>query len=134
MSETVLNTLNARIGKKGIALAADELKIDNVGAQILVYENLRDRTREAADLKRAEIDEMVTLKEEAVELLKKRSVLQEYTDGLIVKFDAYGWEPNMPYEKTLASTDYHEKVEERHQINARLKEIEKEANKIYYRR
>lgn len=134
MSETVLETANARIGKKGIALAADEKKADNIKTQITVYENLLNRTTESAELKRVEIDEMVALKEKAVDLLKARTVLQEYTDGLIVKFDSYGWEPDMPYEKTLASTDYHEKVAERQAINVQLTEIEKAINKIYYRR
>lgn len=132
--EEVITTLNARIGKKSIARTADEAKVKNLEHQIEMYQRSIENHKESAAQKTEEIDLLINLKTEALALIGKREVLQAHTDGLRRKFDAIEWRPDMPFEDTIASTDYHEKVEERHEINARLREIEKEANKIYYRR
>lgn len=133
MSE-VNTTLTTRIGKKATAIAADNQKIANLRAQIEMYQRSIVKTEESRDQKQEEVDELLDLAAEARELTRERDELQAYTEGLREKFDAIGWRPGQPWEEKIESTDYQEKVDERHRINARLVEIEKQANKIYYRR
>lgn len=133
MSE-VITTLNTRIGKKSTAKAADLAKIANLRTQISMYEVSVSKHEELAEQKQAEIDVLLDYLAEAKELIEERDELQAYTDGLRKKFDAIGWRPDQPWEEKIESTDYHEKIEARHAINARLAEIEKAANKIYFRR
>lgn len=130
----VLMTLATRIGKKTIALEKDKNKVTNLKTQIEMYERSIVKTEEDMGQKQEEIDLLLDLKLEAEPLVKKRDELQAYTDGLRAKFDAIEWSPDMPWSDRIESTDYQEKVDERHAINARLTEIEKIANKTYFRR
>jgi hypothetical protein len=132
--DTVLTTLNTRIGKKSIAIDGDTAKINSLTKQRDLYD---DWIEKAEALRKVKIDEkelLLNLKVEAEVLIKRRKSLQAYTDGLREKFDAIEWRPDLRWEEKIESTDYHEKVAERHSINERLTEIEKTANKIYYRR
>lgn len=132
--ETVLKTLNSRIGRKSISIDADKTKQSNLKHQMKIYESSMTKLDESIEVKQGELDEMVTLKIEAEDLIKKRKALQAYTDGLREKFDAIEWRPDLTWEEKIESTDYAAKVAERQSINERLVEIEKTANKIYYRR
>ena len=133
MSE-VITTLNTRIGKKSAAIASDDAKVANLQKQIDMYQSSIERTELSRDKKREEVEELLDLLAEAEPLVKERDELLAYTEGLRAKFDAIEWRPDQPWEEKIESTDYQEKVDERHAINARLVEIEKAANKIYYRR
>lgn len=133
MSE-VITTLNTRIGKKSAAIASDDAKVANLQKQIDMYQSSIERTELSRDKKREEVEELLDLLAEAEPLVKERDELLAYTEGLRSKFDAIEWRPDQPWEEKIESTDYQEKVDERHRINNRLVEIEKAANKIYYRR
>lgn len=129
-----MNTLATRIGKKSVAIDKDKVKIANLTDQINVYTKAVTRTEAEMVQKQEELDFLLDLKVEAEELTKKRDELQAYTDGLVEKFGSIPWRPGQPEDEKIESTDYQEKVAERQEINVRLVEIEKAANKIYYRR
>jgi len=129
-----LLTLATRIGKKTLALDKGRAKIVNLRLQIEMYEASIKKTEADVKIQQQEVDLLLNLKLEADDLTKKRDALQKYTDGLMKKYEAIPWSPDLAWEDKIESTDYAEKVTERHAINARLAEIEKIANKTYYRR
>lgn len=130
----VMNTLAVRIGKKSVAIDKDQTKITNLQDQIDIYQKAIDRTKIDMAQKRDEVDLLLDLKAEAETLTKERDKLQSYTDVLVEKFGAIEWTPELKWEEKIESTDYAEKIAERQEINERLAEIEKTANKIYFRR
>lgn len=127
-------TLATRIGRKTLALEKDQAKIEEKIQRVKLLQAEVASLRKDVEQKQAEIDLIGMLKVEAEELMEKRGELQSYTDGLLAKFDAIPWRPDMDWSEKIESTDYQEKVDERHAINERLAEIEKTANKTYYRR
>lgn len=129
-----MKTLNTRIGKKSVAIDGDVAKIKSLTGQRDLYNMWIEKAEAVMAEKVAEKDLLIDLKVEADVLLKRRKELQAYTDGLREKFDAIPWRPDLEWHEKIESTDYAQKVAERHSINERLAEIEKTANKIYYRR
>lgn len=133
MSDT-LDIITDRIGKKSASISSDETKMTTLKNQIAVYQSSHDRLQSGVELKRSEVEELITLRIRAEILTKERDRLLAYTEGLRLKFDAIEWVPDLSWEQTLESTDYAEKIADRQRINAELVEIEKAANKIYFRR
>lgn len=129
-----LTTIAERIAKKSISMGADETKISNLEHQIQLYQNAAEKAKVTRDQKKEELEQLLDIQIKAVALVKERDALSRYTNGLREKFDAYEWEPEMPFEKKLESTDYHAKVAERFAVIDQLADLEKQANKIYYRR
>lgn len=130
----VMTTLATRIGKKSVSIEADKVKIKNLRTQIEMYEGSIVRSEASIAQKQEEVDLLLDLQVEADGLVKRRDALQKYTDGLVKKFEAIEWRPEMDWSEKIESTDYAEKVAERQAINVRLVEIEKIANKTYFRR
>lgn len=133
-TDLVLNTIVTRIGKKSVSRSADLTKAANLERLIESYKESLEKHLASAELKGEEVEFLLDLKAEAEELYERRGKLQKYTDGLREKFDKIEWSPDLAWEDKIESTDYAEKVAERHAINDRLTEIEKLANKTYYRR
>lgn len=133
-TDLVLTTIVTRIGKKSVSRSAALSKAANLERQIETYKASLAKHLESAELQQEEIDLLLDLKAEAEELYERRGKLQKYTDGLRERFDKIEWSPDLAWEDKIESTDYAEKVAERHAINDRLVEIEKLANKTYYRR
>lgn len=131
---STIRTLSTRIGQKTLAVEKSQSELDQVEAKIALLNIKADTLRKGVEQKQTEVDRLVELKKEADALMEKRVKLQAYTDGLLEKFNAIGWRPDQPWEEKIESTDYQEKVNERHEINVRLAEIETEANKTYFRR
>lgn len=131
---TVIRTLSTRIGQKMLAAQKSQAELDQVEARMALWEVKADTLRKGVAQKQEEIDALMELKIEADALMAKRTKLQVYTDGLLEKFNAIPWRPDMDWSEKIESTDYQEKVDERHAINERLAEIEREANKTYFRR
>lgn len=134
MNENVLKTIDDRINKKTVAIEQKQAKNDNLRVQIGIYESSIAANDLSIGLKRAEIEEMQKLREEALILKAKAEDILEYTNGLRAKFDAYEWSPDMPWEHKIESSDYKSKTEERFSYVARMDEIVKQVNKIYFRR
>lgn len=131
---SVIITLSTRIGQKSMAVAKSQADIKYKQERIGVMQSKLDVAKAGMEQQQAEVTFMTELKAEAEGLLAKRAELQEYTDGLLAKFNAIPWSPDQPFTDKIESTDYQEKVDERHAINARLAEIETLANKTYFRR
>lgn len=134
MSENVLKTIDDRINKKTVAIEQKKSKNDNLRAQIAIYESSIAANDQSIDIKQGEIEEMQKLREEALILKAKAEDILEYTNGLRAKFDTYEWSPDMPWEHKIESSDYRVKTEERFSYVARMEEIVKQVNKIYFRR
>lgn len=130
-----LETIETRLTKKTAGLIADEKKIENLSAQITQYRNSIERTESGLAQKRAEVAQLTELKKEAEELTEKDEVLGKEMDAIRAYFEKFEWRPDQPYEEKLdSSADYRIKLAEREKIQARFAEIEKIANKTYYRR
>lgn len=130
-----LTTITTRLDKKSAGLLADEKKVENLEAQILQYKNSIVRISTGLDQKRAEVALLEGWKEEAEELVRKSDSLGTELEAIRAHFDKFTWTPDQPYEEKLeSSSDYNLKLAERVRIEARLTEIEKLANKTYYRR
>lgn len=127
-------TLATRIGQKSIAIDKEKAKLKTKIAKIKMDQDSLPSMKASIDQRQAEVDLLIDLKLETDQLTKRRNELQAYTDGLVDKFNAYGWRPDQPDNEKIESTDYAEKIAERQVINTRLVEIEKLANKTYYRR
>ena len=129
-----MKTIATRLGKKRAVIETDKKKIENLEHQIALYTNSIEKTREQMSTRESEVEYLTTLQTEAVELSKQEAELRRYTEGLMAKYSAFDWSPDMPWEQKIESSDYSEKQAERFRIIARLEEIEKLANKAYFRR
>lgn len=136
MTETknILQTLSKRLGDKAVSISKDEAAIGNLEKQIALFQNSIVTKRGEIEKKGAERDLISDLMAEAEGLVKEHTKLIDYTAFLVAKYEAIEWTPDMPYEDKLESTDYAEKTAEKFAIEDRLKDILKEANKIYFRR
>lgn len=136
MTETknILQTLSKRLGDKAVSIKKDEAAIGNLEKQIALFQNSIETKRGEIEKKALERDMINDLMAEAEGLAKEHAKLIEYTAFLVAKYDAIEWRPDLTFEEKLESSDYAEKTEEKFAIEDRLKEIMKEANKIYFRR
>lgn len=130
----VIMTLADRIGRKTLAVAKERTKAEYKRKKIELMQAEVDGIEAGIVQKEAEIETLSELKVEATALMKSRKKLQAYTDELLERYNAIEWSPEMEWSDKIESTDYAEKIAERHEVNARLTEIETMANKIYYRR
>jgi len=130
----VIITLSTRIGQKSLAVVKSQADIKYKQDRINLMQSKLDAAKAGMEQQQAEVTFMTELKEEAETLMEKRAELQAYTDRLLAKFNAIPWSRDMPESDKIESTDYQDKVDERHAINARLAEIETLANKTYFRR
>lgn len=131
---SVIITLSTRIGQKSLAVSKSQADIKYKQERIALMQSKLEAAKAGMEQQQAEVTFMTELKAEAEALLEKRAELQEYTDRLLAKFNAIPWSPDQPFTDKIESTDYQEKVDERHAINDRLAEIETLANKTYFRR
>jgi chromosome segregation ATPase len=130
-----LTTISTRLDKKRTGLTSDEKKIENLNAQITQYKNSVTRLEDGLVQKRAEVALLEGWKDEAEELTRKSDTLGTELEAIRAHFDQFTWTPNQPYEEKLESSgEYKEKLAERVRIENRLTDIEKLANKTYYRR
>jgi chromosome segregation ATPase len=130
-----LQTIEARLTKKAASLNADEKKIENLSAQITQYQNSIDRLEGGLDQKRSEVGLLEGWKAEAEELIRSYDTLGTEMEQKRAYYDQFEWSMDMPDNQKLdADLDYKKKLQERTVIASRLEEIEKLANKTYYRR
>lgn len=130
-----LKTIEARLSKKTTGLESDQKKVDNLKSQIAQYQNSIDKLESGMGQKQSEIDLLTELHEEARVLERRDGQLASDIEAIRVHFDQFEWSNNMPDEHKLGnSVEYKNKVAERQVVVARLTEIEKIANKTYYRR
>lgn len=134
MEKKVSQTVEDRRTKKIVSIATDEKSVDNLEHQIALYSNSIEKKRAGIEQKLDEVKVLDELMDEAVELEKKCADILEYTNFLRAKYDAIEWKPDLAWEEKIESSDYAEKTAERFGYVDRLTEIEKSANKIYYRR
>lgn len=130
-----LKTIETRLEKKSDSLASDEKKIENLNAQITQYQNSVDRLKGGLTQKRSEVNLLAGWKEEAEEITRRYDVLGTEMEKVRAHYDQFAWAPDMPDAQKLDyDVEYKKKFQERTQIAGRLEEIEKLANKTYYRR
>lgn len=130
-----LQTIQTRLAKKTAGLVADQKKVENLKAQITQYTNSIERVEAGLEQKQNEVALLQSLETEAVELIRRYDVLGTEMETIRGYFDQFPWHPDQPYEEKLeSSVDYKKKLAERELILSRLNEIEKTANKTYYRR
>jgi chromosome segregation ATPase len=130
-----LNTIETRLAKKTAGFESDKKKIENLEAQIRQYQNSVDRLTSGLTQKQEEIDLLTELQEEAKVLTRRDGQLAGELEKIREHFDQFEWSIDMPYEHKLeSSVEYRNKLQERQVVVARLTEIEKIANKTYYRR
>jgi len=134
MNKTVVEIVEDRIEKKAVSIDKDTKSNENLQLQIDLYNASIAKKKAGIEQKLSEIEELKELRDEAVVLLKKADDILEYTNFLRAKYDAIEWSPDMPFEDKIESSDYAVKTKERFEYVDRLAEIEKAANKIYYRR
>ncbi len=130
-----LETIETRLAKKTQGLDTDKKKIENLNAQITQYTNSVDRIEAGLAQKQAEVDTLTELLEEARVLDRRDGQLGAELEAIRTHFDQFEWSMDMPWEHKLESSgDYKKKLAEREITVARLVEIQKIANKTYYRR
>lgn len=130
-----LKTIELRLSKKTDSLTADEKKIENLNAQILQYQNSIERIDGGLDQKRSEVAVLKELQEEARVLERRDGKLASELEAIIAHYDQFEFRSGQPDEEKLEySMDYKKKLAERQGVVERLTEIEKIANKTYYRR
>lgn len=85
--------------------------------------------------KKAEVDLLTELREEAKVLDRRDGQLGAELEEKRAYYDQFEWSMDMPDEHRLENdVEYRKKLAERQVVVARLAEIEKIANKTYYRR
>jgi uncharacterized protein YlxW (UPF0749 family) len=130
-----LKTIETRLAKKTTGFESDQKKVANLKAQITQYTNSVETLEAGMAQKQTEIDLLTELQEEARVLERRDGQLATEIEAIRVHFDQFEWSNNMPDEHKLGnSAEYKAKVAERQVVVARLTEIEKIANKTYYRR
>jgi chromosome segregation ATPase len=130
-----LKTIEARLEKKSVSLASDVKKIENLNAQITQYTNSVTRLEDGLSQKRSEVNLLVGWKEEAEEITRRYDVLGTEMEQIREYYDQIEWTPDLTDDQKLEyNVEYKKKFQERTVIAARLEEIEKLANKTYYRR
>lgn len=130
-----LNTIETRLAKKVAGLTSDEKKIENLNAQITQYKNSAERIEAGLEQKRAEVAILEELQEEARVLERRDGQLASELEKIMAHYEQFEWRSNMPDDERLEySVDYKKKLAERQVVVGRLTEIEKIANKTYYRR
>lgn len=130
-----MQTIETRLAKKTAGLVGDQKKIENLNAQITQYSNSIEKLEAGLPQKQAEVDTLTELQAEAIEIIRRYDVLGTEMESIRGYFDQFVWTPEQPWEEKLeSSVEYKKKLAEREQIMARLTEIEKVANKTYYRR
>jgi hypothetical protein len=130
-----LETIETRLAKKTQGLDSDKKKIENLNAQITQYKNSVERIEAGLAQKEAEVAILEELQEEAKVLDRRDGQLGAELEAKRLFYDQFEWSMYMPEEHKLESDlEYKKKLAERQVVVARLAEIEKIANKTYYRR
>lgn len=130
-----LQTIDSRLTKKTAGLVGDQKKIENLKSQISLYQNSIEKLEASLPQKQAEVDTLTELQKEANEIVRRYDIIGTEMESIRAYFDQFPWSPDQPWsEKLESSVEYKKKLAEREQIMARLSEIEKLANKTYYRR
>lgn len=130
-----LNTIETRLAKKTTGFESDQKKVANLKSQISQYQNSIDKLESGLAQKQGEIELLTELQEEARVLIRRDGQLAAEIEKIRVHFDQFEWSTEMPEDHKLGnSAEYKAKVAERQVVVARLTEIEKIANKTYYRR
>lgn len=130
-----METIETRLAKKIAGLVADEKKVENLNAQITQYKNSAERIEAGLEQKRAEVAILEELQEEARVLERRDGQLGAEIEAIRTHFDQFEWTTDMPWDHRLESSgEYKKKVQERQVVVERLTEIQKTANKTYYRR
>lgn len=130
-----LKTIDTRLEKKTASYNADVRKIENLNAQITQYSNSVSRLEDGLDQKKAEVELLEGWKVEAESLIRTYDTLGTELEQKRAYYDQFEWAPDMPDEQKLdRDMDYSKKLKQRETIASRLSEIEKLANKTYYRR
>lgn len=130
-----LNTIETRLAKKTAGYESDQKKVENLNSQITQYRNSVDKLESGLAQKKEEITLLTELQEEAKVLVRRDGQLAAEIEKIREHFDQFEFRADMPEsEKIGSSVEYRNKVAERQVVVARLVEIEKLANKTYYRR
>jgi chromosome segregation ATPase len=130
-----LKTIETRLEKKSASYSADVRKIENLNAQITQYSNSVTRLEDGLDQKKAEVELLEGWKVEAEALTRSYDTLGSELEQTRTYYDQFEWAPDMADEQKLDyDLEYKKKLKHRESIASRLEEIEKLANKTYYRR
>lgn len=130
-----LKTIETRLENKSKGLTADKNKVGNLKHQIAQYTTSVNTIEAGLPQKEEEVQKLTAYFDEARSLSERSDELGAQMIKIREHFDQFEWSVDMPYEHKLeSSTEYARMLQERQVAEARLVELEKLANKVYYRR
>lgn len=106
----------------------------NLIRQIEVFQNSLSNITDDIEQSESDLSSIQTLLGELETLEKKKAPMVDEMNRLLSHFNAIEWQSDLPFEDTIASSNFSELSEEVSRIDARIREIPKEVNKVYYRR
>lgn len=123
-----------KLAAKYKAIQKMKNKKANLVRQIEVFQNSLSNITDDIEQSEADLTAIQTLLGELELLEKKKAPLVDEMNRLLSHFNAIEWRADLPYEDTIASSNFSELSEEVSRIDVRIREIPKEVNKVYYRR
>jgi hypothetical protein len=116
------------------ALQKLKIKKANVERQIDILEKSRDAVDIDIEQSEADYARMQELLGELEELEKVKAKNVKDMNDLIEHYNQFEWTPTMPEEHKISNSRFDEISANTSEINARIAEIPKEINRVYYRR
>jgi hypothetical protein len=131
---SIARSMADKIAKKKISLIKDESKKARLVDLVKQHEGWIASVQEDIDLKTSEVDQMTKLMAGAMDLDAKLTKVQEEIEAIVAKFNAIPWRPDLAWEEKIESSDYAKMVAYRDSLSDKLDELQKDLNRVYYRR
>lgn len=130
-----MNKIDTKIEMKLTAQRREEEKLVNLTAQIEMCQKAAEKIVSSSRVRKEEIEYLEELRDEYLSLSEECDTLVEEMSRLMAEYEAIPWSPeNRTYEEWYESVKFGEKLTRKLEIQDRLPELEKLANKTYYRR
>lgn len=123
-----------KIAKKKISLLKDETKKARLVDLVKQHEGWIADVQVDIDQKSDEVDRMTKIMSAAMTLDAKLTKVQEEIQEIVAKYNAIPWRPDLTWEEKIESSDYSKMVAYRDSLAEKLDELQKDLNRVYYRR
>lgn len=133
-TSSIATAMADKLAKKKISLLKDESKKARLEDLVKQHEGWIAGVQTDIDLKSDEFSRMEKIMKEAVAIDAKLTKVQEEILELVEKYNAIPWRPDMPWEDKIDSSEYPKMVGYRDSLMEQLAELEKDLNRVYYRR
>jgi multidrug resistance efflux pump len=131
---TKTDTPQMKLLAKYKAMQKLKVKRDNVKRQIDILNHSLSSAEIDIQQSESEYERMQELLGELETLEKKKTANVAEMQRLMEHYNQFPWTPDMPEEHKISNSNFDEISAETSEINARILEIPKEINKVYYRR